>query len=170
MHNKPSLALQFISFALTMSVLIYTIRASTTVCYDRVIHREVDARCKCQTAFTGMDGECDSTSIVERYHEYCDRKAKGYWYCENRVVEVGWQAYCTTHVNWAQWLKCYTLSGLVCAGVCAVAKTSLSCLSCLAKFSSDCFGCGIRYCSEGSRFPLHCLQAVEGFPAVSGCP
>lgn len=169
MYNPKPLIVQSVAVLVTASTLLYGLRGSN-ICYDRVIHPEKESKCACRDNITGTDGTCDSSSTKERYHEYCDKRAEGYWFCSNRSVEVGWQATCTTEVNWTQWTKCYLLGGATCVAACQVSKMSLACMACLAKFSMECFGCRIRYCQEGQKFPLRCLQAEPGFPAVEGCP
>lgn len=169
MHNPKLITCKVVAVMLSVSTVLYSLRGSGP-CFDRVIHRDVDSKCACRDNATGTDGTCDASSIRERYHEYCDQRQEGYWFCRNKSVEVGYQALCTTQVNWTQWTKCYALGGLTCVATCFAGKMTPACLACIARFGTDCFGCRIRYCQEGDKSPLRCLQAEPGYPAISGCP
>ena len=139
-------------------------------CFEVITHPSESARCQCRSNVTGTDGTCDARSYQKDAHDLCSPARAGYWNCRNDWKDIGWNANCTTEVNWSQWTYCYLLSGALCVFTCTVAPTSAGCIACITRLSWGCFGCSIRYCLEGERTPLYCSKIAPANPTGPGCP
>lgn len=139
-------------------------------CFEVVTHPSEAVKCQCRSNWAGTDGTCDARTYTKDAHDLCMSSGSGYWHCDNDWKDIGWNANCTTEVNWSQWTYCYVLSGALCGLACGVRPTSPSCIACLANLSRGCFGCSIRYCLEGERTPLYCHKVAPGNPTGPGCP
>lgn len=158
-----------LAVTLGLGVCLQNIQASGS-CFRLQYRCAEDFRCQCRNHPAGTDGTCDSRSYHTDGYYFCAPAPSGYWICRNRSAEVGWDATCSTAVNWTKWTYCYLLGGATCAYACAIAPTGPGCLGCLATMSKECFGCGIRYCVEGTRTPLYGLKVHPEDPWGRGCP
>jgi hypothetical protein len=139
-------------------------------CRGLDFHPTTDVTCQCHSNATGTDGNCDDRSYHIDYHQFCVGSGSGWWICENTMGDVGWDATCTTEINWTKWTQCYLLAGSLCIYACTAAPGGPGCLACLAAMGKECFGCGLRLCVQGDATPLFCLTPVENDPWGRGCP
>jgi len=139
-------------------------------CFDVVTHPSESTKCICRSNATGTDGTCDARTYQKDAHDLCMPANAGFWNCQNNWKDIGWNANCTTEVNWTQWTYCYLLGGALCVATCTLRPTSTGCFSCIAAMGKGCFACSIRYCQEGERTPLFCNKIAPGYPTGPGCP